>query len=288
MPGPWSATWIRTSGPARPAVTVTTPPSGLCASALATTLRSARARCPGSAQAIDPGSTATSMRADRSRRWPVERERDLGDRDGRDRPADGRAWSGAASARARSSISATTPPSAAAVERAASRPAGIGRDDAVDHRLELGFEDGGGRREVVGDVAGRAPAEHLRSLEAVGHGVERVGQLGRLAVVAARRPRARFARLEPSRGGRHVVQRAGQPAGDPGRHEHDPEHADQARDRERDVEQPQEARGRPRAPARRPRASPRACRRPRSASRSAPDRRSGPGRTRRGSSRRCR
>ena len=172
---------------------------------------------------------------------PVERERDLGDRDGQ---IDGRR---SCLERGRLGAGEVVDIGHDAAQRSGRRAGGlqtggIGRDDAVDHRLELGFEDGGGRREVMGDVAGRATAEHLRSLEAIGHGVERVGQLGRLAIVAARRPRPRFARLEPSRGGRHVVQRACQPAGDPGRHEHDPEHAHQARHRERDVEQAQEAR----------------------------------------------
>ena len=72
-----------------------------------------------------------------------------------------------------------------AAERGRGGPSGleagqIGRDDAVDHRLELRFEHRGRRREVVGDVAGSAPPEHLGTLEPVGHRVEGLGQLGRI------------------------------------------------------------------------------------------------------------
>jgi hypothetical protein len=86
-----------------------------------------------------------------------------------------------------------------AAERGSGRPGrlevrGIGRDDAVDHRLELGLEDGRRRREVVGDVARRAASEHLRPFQPIGHGVERIGQLGRLAVVATARAGGRVAR----------------------------------------------------------------------------------------------
>ena len=94
---------------------------------------------------------------------------------------------------------------------------GVGRDDAVDHRLELGFEDGRRRRQIVGDVAGRPPAEHLRALEPVGHRVERLGQLGRFQVVATGRPGARVAGLESSSRRGDVAQRTRQPAGDRGR-----------------------------------------------------------------------
>ena len=265
MPGPWSATRIRTSGPARPAVTATTPPSRAVARAHWPRRCAARGRGgPGRPRRSSPGSTATSMRADRSRRGPSSASATSGIATPRSTRRRSRLERG------RLGPGEVVDVGHDAAQRGGRRAGGleardVGRDDAVDHRLELRFEDGRRRREVVGDVAGRAPAEHLRALEAVGHGVERLGQLGRLAVVAARRPRARLARLEPPRGGRHVVQRAGQPAGDRGRHEHDPEHAHQAGDRERDVEQRQEARGRRRGPARRPRASRRACRRPRSA-----------------------
>ena len=127
-------------------------------------------------------------------------------------------------------MSATTPPSAAAVERAASRPAAIGRDDPVDHRLELRFEDGRRRRQVVGDVAGGPSAEHLGALQAVGHRVERLGQLGRLAVVAAGRARTGLAGSSRRAAIGHVAQRARQPAGDRGRGEGDDQDADEPGD----------------------------------------------------------
>ena len=70
-----------------------------------------------------PGWTSTSSRAGSLAPRPVERRvRCPRSRVARSTAA-GLAWSGAASARARSSMSATTPPSAAAAERAASRPA---------------------------------------------------------------------------------------------------------------------------------------------------------------------
>ena len=123
MPGPWSATWIRTSGPARP--------GGHRHDAAVRAVARAhwRRRCAARGRGA-PGPPRRSTRARPRRRCaPIARDaarraraRPRGSRRSRS-TADGRAWSGAASARARSSMSATTPPSAAAVERAASRPA---------------------------------------------------------------------------------------------------------------------------------------------------------------------
>ena len=93
----------------------------------------------------------------------------------------------------------------------------------------------------MGDIARRASPEHLRSLESVGHRVERLGQFSRFAVVTAGRPGARIAGLEsPGRGG-HIVQGPSQAARDRCRKDDDPEHADQPGDRKRHVEQGQEA-----------------------------------------------
>ena len=120
-------------------------------------------------------------------------------------------------------------------------PRDIGRDDPVDHRLELRFEDRGGRREIVRDVARGPAAEHLRALEPIGHRVERLGKLARLAIGAPGRAGARLARLEPACRDRDVVERSGQPSGDPCRDKDDPEHAYQARHGERHVEEREEA-----------------------------------------------
>ena len=87
MPGPWSVDVDPDDArPRARRVTATTPPAGLCAIALATTLRSARARWPGSAQATVPGATATSTGHGPVAPRAVEGQRDLGDRARRGRP----------------------------------------------------------------------------------------------------------------------------------------------------------------------------------------------------------
>ena len=117
----------------------------------------------------------------------------------------------------------------------------IGRDDAVDHRLELRLEDRGRRRQVVGDVAGGPPPEHLGAFQAVRHGVERLGQFGRFEVVAPGGAGGGIAGLEPTCRGRHVVERAGEAGGDGRRDEHDPEHAHEPCHDQRHVEEREEA-----------------------------------------------
>ena len=216
-PGPWSIDADR-DGIGRPSRRPR--PSrrrrpGCGARALATTLRSARPGGRGSAHAATPParpstSTRTAARGGGHRAPGATRgtrpPRSTARRSSLERRRLG-AWRGRRCRRRRS-------PRAAAADRAASRPAAVGRDDAVDHRLELRLEHGRGRGEVVGDVAGRPPPEHLGPFEAVGHRVERLGQLGRFAVVAAGRPGVGVAGLEPPGGVGHVAQRPGQPAGD--------------------------------------------------------------------------
>ncbi len=222
------------------AVTATdAPPSGLWVIALPMTLRSTRDRCPGSTVTIVPAGTFDASSKPRSRRSPSSSRSTSWTAAPRSTAA-GWAWSGAASALARSLSSATTLPSADAAERAASRFSPVGRHDAVDHRLELRDEDRGRRREVVGDIARRPPPEHLGALEAVGHRVERIGEIGRLAVVAAGRTGRGLAGPEsPGRIG-DVAQRPRQPRRDVRRGERDAQHAQHAAHEQRDVEERQE------------------------------------------------
>ncbi len=178
--------------------------------------------------------------------WPVEGQHDL--RDGEREVDRGRARLEGCGLGARQVVDVGDHPAQGGGRRPSGlEPGEVGRHDAVDHRLELRLEDGRGRREVMGDVAGRPSAEHLGAFEPVGHAVERLGQFGRFEVVAPARAGAGLARLEPASGDGHVTQRPGQSAGDPGRDENDPDDADQTGHGERHVEQRQEPAVAPRA-----------------------------------------
>ena len=93
----------------------------------------------------------------------------------------------------------------------------------------------------MGDVTGRAAAQRLGALEAVGHGVERIGEVGGLAVVATGRPGGRLAAAQPARGVGHVTQRSGQPVGHVGGRESDGDDAERPADDQGEIEEREEA-----------------------------------------------
>ena len=109
---------------------------------------------------------------------------------------------------------------------------GARRHDAVRERVELRRQHRHRRRDLVGQVAGRLPAEHLRSLQLGGHAVERVRQLAALAVAGDGHARGQVSPPQARRGRRHRPQRPGQAQA----HGQGDEHGDDERDGPRDDE----------------------------------------------------
>ncbi len=89
----------------------------------------------------------------------------------------------------------------------------VGGHDAIDHGLDLRLQHGRRGCQVVGQVARRAPAQQLGALEAIGHAVEGGGEIGRLGIGSAGRPRPKVAGAQAAGGHGHLSQRPRQPIG---------------------------------------------------------------------------